>query len=245
MRRVAVVTGGDAALAAVAVLAGATAQGATGIGFSLVAVPILVVALGPADAVRTANLVSIGVNGIVLAIGRRHLDLRAAAGLFVPAAIAAVPAGWLVRHGDTDVLSVVVGTVIVGAVTALAAGLRSDALRGRAGATVAGAMSGAMNTLGGVSGPVAAIYAVNAGWSPEVLRPTLQAYFIAVYIASLVAIGLPHVPGATIAGLFATVPVGLAVGHGLGVRFGPATVRRGVLVLAAAGGVVAVVRGVV
>ncbi len=60
------------ALAALAVLAGAALQSATGFGFALVAAPILFALLGPQEAVSAGVLLALLLNGLTLATERRR-----------------------------------------------------------------------------------------------------------------------------------------------------------------------------
>jgi hypothetical protein len=100
-----------------------------------------------------------------------------------------------------------------------------------------------MNTLSGVGGPVVASYATNARWRPEVLRPTLGAYFLVLNVAAVLARGVPDTAAPFVAGLATAVVAGYAGGAAVRDRLHPRVVRTTVIVLAAMGGVGAIVRG--
>jgi uncharacterized membrane protein YfcA len=224
--------------AAIAVAAGAVAQAVTGLGFSLVSGPFLVAALGRAEGVRLNVLLSAMLNVVLLAVDRRDVRWPAVATLLVPAAIATPFFAWAFRHIDGRTLAVAAGVLTIASALALGAGLRIRRAAGRAGALVAGVLSAAMNMLAGIGGPPIAMYAVNADWPAMATRPTLQAYFLGLNAAGIVALGLPH---------FSPLPwVGLGAGWLLGlalVRRVPDTAARpAILLLAAIGGVVAIVR---
>lgn len=225
-------------LAAVAVAVAAAGQAITGVGFSLVCVPFLTIFVGPAFAVRTANLLASGLNVVMLAAERGEARWRDALRLFVPAAIAVPVVGLVVRRLDTDTLAAVTGSVTILAVIALASGLRVARLRGRAGAVVAGAVSGAMNVTAAVGGPAAAMYGVNAGWPHRQLRPTLQAYFLGLNVVSLAVLGLPPLRPA----LLVAATLGWAVGARLAGHVSDENARRATLAMAAGGGIAAVIR---
>ncbi|HVE94030.1 MAG TPA: TSUP family transporter [Acidimicrobiales bacterium] len=227
-------------LAAVAVAVAAAGQAITGVGFSLVSVPFLTIFVGPVFAVRTANLLALGLNVVMLAAERGESRWRDALRLFLPAAVAVPVVGIVVRRLDTDTLAVVTGSVTILAVVALASGLRVARLRGRAGAVVAGAVSGAMNVTAAVGGPAAAMYGVNAGWPHRQLRPTLQAYFLGLNIVSIAVLGLPPIRPA----LVAAAVVGWAVGARLAGRVSDDNARRATLAMAAGGGLAAVTRAI-
>jgi uncharacterized membrane protein YfcA len=89
------------------------------------------------------------------------------------------------------------------------------------------------------------MYAVNADWPIETASPTFQVYFVGLNLLSLLALGPVSVPFGPAAGLVAAIIVGVIVGTVLAHRLDGALITRAVLVLAIAGGSVAVVRGVV
>src|SRR5687767_4744484 len=95
------------ALTIVAVAFGATTHAVTGLGFSIVCVPVLTVVYGGRDGVRMANLFALGVNVLVLGREGRHADFRRAFSLLVPAAIAAPLAAVAIRYANEDVLSII------------------------------------------------------------------------------------------------------------------------------------------
>ena len=226
-------------LAVAAVAAGALAQGVTGIGFALVCAPFLVALAGPREGVRIALLLSAGVN--VLMLAREHRGVRVGDGLalLVPAALVTPVLAVVVRRADTGVLAVAAGSLAVAAAVALAAGLRLAWAAGRLGAVLAGLASGAMNVLAGISGPVVAAYAENAGWAAEETRPTLQAYFLALNAVALASLGVPRPAPALVAGLAG----GWLAGVPLARRLPERAARGATLALAAAGGVAALLRG--
>lgn len=227
------------ALAALAVAAGSAAQAVTGFGSSLVAAPFLVALLGHTEGVRTAILFSGIVNVLVLLPERRGVRWREGAILLVPALAATPPLAWAVRRADPAPLAILAGALTLAGAAALAAGLRAARLRGPGGALAAGAVSAGMNVVAGIGGPAAALYAINAGWPPHGVRPTLQVYFLALNALGLSFLGLPRLRwwiGPAILG-------GWLGGHLLARRVSPEVVRRAALALAAAGGAVAIARG--
>ncbi|MET8545581.1 TSUP family transporter [Kitasatospora sp. NPDC004799] len=121
------------------VLLGASVQRLAGVGFALVAAPVLVLLLGPGDGVTLSNLAAGAISAVGLLGSWRRVRLTAmlpltlAAACTVPAGVlvaAAVPAPWLL--------------VGIGALVSLAAllvlrGARAAALRGVGGAPGGGA----------------------------------------------------------------------------------------------------------
>lgn len=230
-------------LAVAAVLIGAGASAVTGIGFSLVCAPLLTLALGGGDGVRLANALAIGVNLLLLRREWRSAVLRDVLLLLVPAALAIAATALVISHADPRALAVASGVLILVAVAALASGLRIRRLAGRLGGVIAGAVSGAMNVVGGVGGPAVAGYALNAGWSPRQTRSTLAFYFLAINIASVASRGVPALSRWLVIGSIVAVIVGFSLGAVLAGHVDERTVRRGTLLLAAAGACGAIAQG--
>ncbi|MFJ9631482.1 TSUP family transporter [Streptomyces sp. NPDC101175] len=138
---------GDILLAAI-VLLGSSVQWLTGMGFALVAVPALVLLLGPAQGVVLANCAAGAISVVGLAGGRRRVRARAMVPLCA-AAVCTVPAGaWMTRQLPTPVLLLVMGGLVTAAVLLVMKGARVPALRGTRGAVAAG---GFMNAAAGVA----------------------------------------------------------------------------------------------
>ena len=78
---------GGLILLAVAVLLGACTQRLTGIGFALVASPLLVLVLGPTDGVHVSNVLNLAVSLVVLSQTYRNIDLQRALTLAFPALV--------------------------------------------------------------------------------------------------------------------------------------------------------------
>ena len=228
------------ALAAAAVLFGSIAQAVTGFGFSLVSAPFLVAAYDAPTGVQINLVTSTVLNLVLLVAHRDHLDRAAAGRLLVPAVVATVVAGLLVRGSDTSALTVLAGLLCLAGVVAVARGRALHRLTGRPGTAVVGLLSGAMNVVSGIGGPPVVVFGVTAGWSPEVARATLQAFFLGINVVAIATLGLPdRLPGLVLAGMAG----GLVIGQVVARRLQAAHVRTAVLITAAAGSVLAVVRG--
>lgn len=223
-------------LVALAVGLGALAQSVSGIGFTLVSGPLLVAALGPADGVRLAVVLSLLVNVVVLTRTARHADLRAALLLLVPAVLATPVLVRLLRSAPERAAEALAGAATVLGATALASGLRWHAAGGRSGAVAAGVVSAAMNVMAGVGGPAVALYAVAAGWPASALRSTGQVYFLVLNVVALAWLGLPAVSAGLATGCVMALAVGLAVGAVVAPRVPEHAARRVTLLLAGTGG---------
>jgi uncharacterized membrane protein YfcA len=215
------------ALAALAVFLGAALQSAAGFGFALVSAPILFALLGPRQAVSAGALIGIGLSALTLATERRtprvlHGEAFALVAWSVPGlAIGAIA----LRELPDRVLSVLVALAVLGAL-----GLR---LRGRAAdhgeralstsepgrdavacprrwsSAAAGLSSGALSSATSLSGPPLVLHLVARGLSPDQMRDTLAAVFVALAVlttAALLIAGTFEIPS----GLVALLGAGLA-----------------------------------
>lgn len=224
---------------------GAAAQAVTGFGFSLVSAPVFVLLVGPTAAVRVVNLLALAVNIILVGREYRGAAPRQALALMVPAVAVTPLAAYAVHHSDPAVLSVVVGVIVVTCALALVSGLRAERIRGRPGMLAAGGISAVMNTTSGVGGPVVAMYALNAGWTPEMTRPTLGLFFIGLNVLSLSALGPVQMSLGLLAGLMVSLALGFTLGTVVARSLSSLVIGRAVLVLSIVGGIAAVIRGIV
>jgi len=225
------------------VLLGSSVQWLTGMGFALVAVPALVLLLGPAQGVVLANCAAGAICLVGLAGGWRLVRLPAMVPLCLAAACT-VPAGtWLTRQLPEPWLLLVMGGLVTVAVLLVMRGVRVSALRGTRGAVAAGAIGGFMNSAAGVGGPPFSLYAVNAGWTVREFVPNAMFYGVVVNAFSVASNGLPDLSRTRWAAVIAAMAVGGVIGRSLAGRLPEERVRLLVLLLALTGGVTAVGKG--
>lgn len=239
-----------AATVALAVLAGAVAQRVSGMGFALVVAPVLVLVVGPVDGVLMVDIC--GAMSACLVITRvwRLIDWRQYALLVVPALIAIVPGALVAARLGGPVLQVVIGMLVLLAVTLSLVVTRAD--RGTARvptALLTGAASGFMSATAGVSGPGATIYAVLTRWEHHQFAATIQPFFAtlgaAAFCSKVLALpdGLPDYDWWLWPLILGCTVVGLVLGERLARVVSARVARRSVIALAYAGGVVAVLDG--
>ncbi|MFI9150323.1 sulfite exporter TauE/SafE family protein [Streptomyces sp. NPDC053367] len=221
----------------------ASVQWLTGMGFALIAVPVLVLLLGPAQGVVLANCAAGVISVVGLAGGWRRVRPAAMVPLVVAAACT-VPAGsWAAARLPEPVLLAGVGTLVALAVALVMAGARIPALTGTGGAVTAGAVGGFMNSAAGVGGPPYSLYALNAGWSVREFVPNAQFYGIAVNVFSVAVNGVPRLSGPAWAVTVTAMVAGALVGRALAPRARERAVRRLIYALALAGGFSVLVKG--
>ncbi|WP_405880720.1 sulfite exporter TauE/SafE family protein [Streptomyces sp. NBC_01136] len=225
------------------VLLGSCVQWLTGMGFALVAVPALVLLLGPAEGVVLANCAAGAISVVGLASGWRRVRPRAMVPLCAAAALT-VPAGsWLARRLPQPALLVFMGALVTMAVVVVMRGTRLPALRGTRGAVAAGAAGGFMNSAAGVGGPPVSLYALNAGWTVREFVPNAQFYGVVVNTFSVAANGFPHLGPPRWALVVTGMAVGATIGSVLAGRVPERRARALVLVLALTGGVTTLGKG--
>ncbi len=221
------------AIALVAVFAGALAQAVTGMGFSLVAAPALILLLGPREGVAVVVVLAALSSLLPLSRGWRHVQVKETSLLLVPTLAATPLIAAVIAGADTSVLAVLAGIAVLGGVVALGMGVRSARLRGPVAAVGTGVTSAALNVVGGVGGPPIGLYAANAEWPAENTRANLQSFFLVQNVVTAAVLGfvMPAVD------LLVALAVGTAFGTWLASRVPNATARLAVLGVAGAGGI--------
>lgn len=217
-----------------AVAVGAFAQAATGMGFALVAAPVLIAAVGQAQGVGTVLVLASIASIIPLARGGwRDADPRAAGRLLIPTLIATPLIAWALRAVDHTALAVAGGLAVIVGVGLLASGLRSAWLLTRSGAVATGVASAGLNVVGGVGGPPVGLYAANSDWEPARTRGTLQGFFLVQNVVTALVVGLVLPSWPQVVALVA----GSALGLFLAPRLPSSAARVGVLGISALGGI--------
>ncbi len=206
-------------------------QAAGGFGFAVVAVPLFLLLVEPARAIQLVIIMAAALSVAVLPRLWRAvappLLLRLAAGSLV-----GMPFGLVAfRYSDPRLVRIVAGASVLGfagLITALRY-RRSGTGRPHLAMTpgrdlAAGAISGAVTALIGMSGPPVVIYLILAAAPPRTVRATLLAFFALVYAATLVAhaatIGVPASTWSAAAILIPFAVLGGLAGRPLGDRLG-------------------------
>ncbi|WP_326823269.1 TSUP family transporter [Streptosporangium sp. NBC_01756] len=228
-----------------AVFAGAGTQRVTGLGFALVAGPLLTLLLGPADGVRLLNLLSLLSCLVVLPAVWREIDARQVFRLALPALLVLPVGAWAATRIPGGPLMVVEGVLVLAALYALRRFPNPRWLRGPAGAAGTGVASGLMNVTAGLGGPAMTLYATATGWERRSFVASMQLYSTLVNAGSITAKGLPDLPAHTLALSAVCVLSGAFAGHLISPHVGRRRIRQAVLAMAAAGGAAAIIKGVI
>ena len=224
---------------------GASTQRISGVGFALVASPFLVMILGPFNGVIVVNVFGTLTALLVFVQVFRQVEYRRVLAMMVPAVIAVLPGAWVAANVPSNVLSILIGTMVL---LALAASLtlREPAfLQGRFGAAAAGFVSGFMNVTAGVGGPAVTAYALATRWKHMAFATSVQLYFFCVGLASLAAKhSMPALDGWQWLACAAALVCGIILGNLLGPRIPAKASRAAVIVLAFAGATMLLVKGI-
>jgi hypothetical protein len=227
----------------VAAAAGGFAQRASGLGFSLIAAPLLALAAGPRDGVALTNLLALVVALAVFATSGRRVD-RARAAILIPAGLFGVVPGTIVfRLLPASWLQVTVGAV-TGLGLAAAAIARRLRMTPRPGTTAAaGLASGFSSAVAGAGGPALTVYAIATDWPQPLFAATGQVSYALQAAAALTLKGIPPLPLPWLGAAVAATLAGVAAAHLLAHRIDPAHARRAAIVIAALASAVTLIRG--
>jgi len=231
------------ALAALAVAVGAAAQSVSGIGFALVGGPLLFTVFGAREGVRVAVVLSMLVNVAVLVREHRTVMWRRVLPVLVTALAVTPLLAHLLSGTHPRVLRAAAGGVIVLGAALVATGRTRDT--GIVGGVVAGLASATMNVLASAGGPAVAVYATGERWDPTRLRATLQAYFLALNLVTVVTLGRPHWTATQAIVLVACLVAGAVAGGWLAGRVSARLARAVTLSLAAIGGLAVLISAAV
>lgn len=241
-----------AVLIGLAVIVGAMAQRVSGMGFALVAAPVLVLLIGPFDGPLIVNICGAASASLVLTRVWRHVDWGQYLRLVVPALLAIVPGSIVAVLLGGPILQIGIGAILVIALTASLLVTRTDRRFARTPTAIgAGAASGFMSATAGISGPAVGIYGILTKWEHRPFAATLQPYFVtlgtAAFVSKIIADGgrLPDYDWWLWVVIVACTIVGLAIGDRLARHISATVARRVVIAISYLGGVAAIVDGAV
>lgn len=234
----------------VVILLGATLQRVSGMGVGLIAAPILAIAIGPAEGVLVVNVLA-AMNATLTTFSvRKHVNWAKTATIGSVMIVGSAAAAALILAISAGLLQAIVGAMLIVALAVVTWGKNwFPPARGTVAALGAGVASGFTNGLAGVAGPTLTVYAQASRWETREFTATLQPLFV---IAGLISAGMKLVMGASslgnqsawvwVAGLAAMV-LGIGVGGRIAQHLSQPVARKLALTVAAAGAVVALVRG--
>jgi len=241
-------------LAALAALAGATLQSATGFGLVLVLGPALFGVFEPEQALTMLFVLSGILNLLVLlAEGRRREVATGQLSIVLLAALPGVVCGVLILQAlAKPTLQVVVGFAVLAATAIQARELRVAGVSSSPSSLVVpgavGFVTGILTTSTGTSGPPLVLWFQRLGLGPVAMRDTLAAAFFVLNIvgaAALFTLGEdPGLPGAASAALLVALALaGYLAGRAAFERLHPRRFRTLGLLLVGAAGLASIIAG--
>jgi uncharacterized membrane protein YfcA len=201
---------GTVTLIAIAVAGGGLVQGLSGLGFALVAAPMVTQLVSGTAGVGLVNALSIVQNGWLIA----RTDGRIAWAQLrrmLPGLAIGVLLGWLVlRRAAPSAYPVIVAASACGSVAWL---LLAGRFRGAAAGVLSAVWGAVVNTVAGVGGPPIAAYLVTRGLDFSSYVRTLQVVFAALSLVSLPMLGVEVPSASALAIWIAALIAGSAVGE--------------------------------
>lgn len=241
----------DLALIFTVVLIGSCMQRVSGMGLGLIAGPVLVVIMGPVEGILVVNVLAFLNAAATTMTVREFVDWRKFAIISSVLIVGSVPAALLVREVSGALLQALVGGLLLLALAVTTFGKKYiPTASGTAPAVVAGIAGGFMNTLAGIAGPAITVYAQASRWGQQSFAATLQPIFMVAGAISFLTKILSGAGDLTETNwlIWPVGVLGMALGLWIGVKLSAKVPREKArklsLLLATAGGVTALVRGI-
>lgn len=174
----------------IGVLAASVLRGFTGFGFGLAAVPLLSLALPPAQVVPLVVMLQaiIGVAGLRAASAA--CDWRAV-GLLLPGLVAGIPLGLLILTAlPPDHVRLAIGAIILLSVLLIQRGVRLPPQPSFLVSSGVGLVSGVISGLASMGGPPVVVYLLAIGHTAVRMRATSIVYFMLAACVSLIPMAL-------------------------------------------------------
>jgi uncharacterized membrane protein YfcA len=174
-------------VAALVVLLAGMVAGMTGFGFALVAVPILMIVMPPRTVVPLIQLLSLGLQFLLLIECRRHLSMTRV-WLLVLGSLVGTPAGTLLLLlMNAQTLRAITGIVVILGALALAVGWRWPVQNEKAASLPVGVLSGTLAGSTGLGGPPVVLFFSNQGLEKHSFRANLVLYFACLNVVTVVS----------------------------------------------------------
>lgn len=234
----------------VAVILGTVLQRLSGTGVGLILAPVLALTLGPAPGVLLTNATST-MSGFILTLAVwRAVSWRRWIWIVGAATLGVIPGAFVVRTLPPGWLQVIIGATVTFALLATAGLPRLPRVPARVGAIVAGVLGGLLNVTAGVAAPAMVIYARMSRWDQREYGATMQPVFMMLGLMSLVSksvLGLGHGVSLPSPVMLPVIIGAIVVGTLVGTRLAPylpaPRARQLAMLLAGAGGIATLIRG--
>jgi len=168
----------ESTLPLLAVFVAGALQGFCGFGYSLLAMPLLLLMMPAGTAVPILCITGIALNVVLLIMTRKHLDLRGLAPLAIAGAVFTPVGVWLIREVPAETAKTAIGTGVAVISMAMLLKLRGGLRKTTPGLLAAGAVSGILNGFATFSGPPVVLLLSASGEGRDGIRSCLAAYFL-------------------------------------------------------------------
>lgn len=160
-------------------------QGLTSFGFSLIAVPLLVLIISPKTIVPLMIIHSLFLNIYLIYACRKDINLKKILPLII-AGIIGIPFGaHLLKILSPDVLKILIGLIITFFAVLFLLGIRKEVKKEAAAFIPIGLISGVLNGSISMSGPPVILFFSNQGVKKNQFRANLVSYFLILNLFSI------------------------------------------------------------
>ena len=210
-------------------------QSVTGIGFGMIAGPVILMVLDDPGAVVISTCMSALIAYALFPLVRRGADWRLTLRLLAAAALGVPIGAALLAVADIQVLKLVAGLVIAVLTVMLLFGAPGTGRPGLTGDLIFGGLGGLLGGALAMPGPTAALRAAALGHSKVAVRASMMGFFVGVWpmilVAQAVALDLSAQTFWNALSLVPATLAGLGVGHYAAGRVSEGFFRRVVTLL--------------
>ncbi|MEM7190948.1 MAG: sulfite exporter TauE/SafE family protein [Pseudomonadota bacterium] len=209
-------------------------QSVTGIGFGMIAGPVILVVMDDPAAVMISTLMSWLVAAVLWPFLRHGADMRFVMRLCLGAAIGLIAGAAMLAIVTVTFLKLFAGLVIGGLTLLMLVGAPGVSRKGSIGDLIFGAIGGVFGGALAMPGPPAALRGSGVGFDKTAVRATMVCFFVVVwpmiYAAQIVSIGISLETLGNALRLVPATLAGLAAGHWVAQRVSETLFRRLVFV---------------
>ena len=221
-------------LHAAAVLA-AFFQSVTGIGFGMIAGPVILIVLDDPAAVVISTCMSALIAYVLFPFVRHGADWRLTGRFLLGAAICIPLGAALLAFANIAVLKLIAGGAIAALTLLMVFGVPGSSRPGLTGDLIFGGLGGLLGAALAMPGPIAALRVSGLGHKKVVVRASMVGFFVGVWpmilAAQWIALDLTLQSFRNAALLVPATLAGLAVGHYAAARVSESFFRRVVIIL--------------